>query len=608
MSFGGFRARQIVALVLTVAGIVTISFAWEIGEVARRAVSESRRDAEYIANSLVQHIQHTVAADPAGDPYAALRGDSDLRVTLSAATRFAPTVLYAAFCDSSGRAVVHTDPAAEGLELPRYEALPTLSGFLDPWRFLLELKREQTFYEHRLPLRMGTTSFGVVRVALGSAFIQHEVDRVMRRGIFVGLGQVLLALIAAFFLTRVVVGPVRAVHRGIEALRAGDFSYRIPPQGINEFAIMADALNEVGDRAREQLENTQHLRRAVEHLADGLLIVGPDREIAYINGIAVRLLGVDGDAALGRSLSAVFPPDHPVQRIADEILGGERDRMSLRAEISLGDGRSAIMAVGHRVDDGHDADRLLIELKDLSALEELQAVMDHSSTLSRLGEMAAGVAHEIRNPLNSIKLNLEPLRNGSDLDPGVVREAISTTTEQIARLDRAVTGFLRVARLQRLAMVPLDPVRLSEEVIGLLQPEATMAGMDLVLEPCGEPVSITGDREVLRQSLVNLVKNAIQAQPSSTGRITVRCLKSEGKIGIAVEDTGPGVDADLLPSVFDLYMTTKEAGTGVGLAFVRQAVEMHRGTVTLSSEPGRGATATMWLRAEPALEAPHVSV
>lgn len=608
MTFGGLRARQILALGLLATVIVVISLSWEVSEFTRMTLEKSRHDADYISQSLVAQIGHVVASAP-DDPYDALVKDAHLKVTLRSATQNAPTVFFTAFSDSAGQALLHTDPQKVGSLMQKRSALPSISGLIAPWRFILELSGEGKIYEHVTPLRMGDSAFGAVHVAQSSTFIKTEILTTVRRGMLVGLGQLALALVAAFFLTRIFVHPLREVRRGIEALRAGDFSYRIPHQEINEFADMANAINELGAKFRKrQEEGGEHtLKRAMEHLGDGLLLVGAEREISHINGIASRQLGLDQEEILGKSFSEVFGRNHPLDPLLKEILSGKSQRMSLRAEIAGNNGHSGMMAVGHSLEEDGKLSGVLIELKDLSLLSELQAVMDHSNTLTRLGEMAAGVAHEIRNPLNAITLHLEPLSHAETLDPEHVQEAVVSTREQIARLDRAVSGFLKVARLQRLTMAPVSVPQLTAELVDLVAPEATMAGLELVVE-CEEGLKpINGDVEVLRQSLLNLIKNSIQALPSRDQRVVIRCKREEGRIGIEVSDTGPGIDPEMLPKIFDLYMTTKESGTGVGLAFVRQAVEMHRGTVSVESQPDQGTTITLWLRAEIPLETSHAS-
>ena len=597
----GLRARQILALVAVMMAIALLSMLLEVTEVTRSAVDEARREIHYSSRVLVNQITQTVAARPGLSPLDAIRDDPILQASLDATTQFAPTVLYAAFVDSAGRAVLHTDPAQVGELVSAHTPLPQLSGPVPAWSFLWELVRGGgEIHAEITPLRIGATRFGAVHVAQSPTFLRQRVNRVLERGLYIGLIYILVATVAAIFLTRIVLGPLGAVRRGIEALRAGDFSYRIPQQNIQEFGRMAQALNELGAEihARELTRgDTEHLRRAVELLGDGLLIVGPDREITLLNGIAARFLDLDPAAAHGRSLAEVLDENHPLNALVDQLLRGPSDHISARAELPGGQGDRGVMALGHRIHGEAGALGALIELKDLSVLRDLQAVMDHSTVLSRLGEMAAGVAHEIRNPLNAITLHLEPLRSAHALTPEAAQEAVETVRLQIARLDRVVSGFLKVARLRKLTLVAIEPEQLTAEVVHLLAPEATLAGLELLCD-CAEPLPrLSGDPEVLRQALMNVVKNAIQAVPSRGLRIHVRCRAREDQVFLSVKDTGPGMAKEVKDKAFDLYMTTKENGTGVGLAFVLQAVEMHGGRVEIESEPGRGTTVTLVLRA-----------
>ncbi len=608
----GLRARQILALAAVVFAIAFMSLVIEITTVTRRAVEDARREANFTTRTLVLQIGQVVANHPGQDPLAVIAEDPSLQVSLDAATQFAPTVLYAAFSDSAGRAVIHSDPTQVGRLLTAQAAMPELGGPIAAWRFLWRLFRGGEIHEEMTPLRIGETRFGAVRIAQSATFMRQEVLRVFHRGLYLALAYIALAMVAAVFLTRIVLGPLGEVRRGIEALRAGDFSYRIPHQNIQEFGLLAQALNELGAQfhARELTRgNEGNLRRAVELLGDGLLVIGSDREIHLINGIAAHFLGVDAAVAQGRPLASLLPAEHPVLRLVDEVLSGRRERISVRAELPGETGERAVMALGHRVHDETESLGVLIELKDLTVLRDLQAVMDHSTVLSRLGEMAAGVAHEIRNPLNAITLHLEPLRHAERLDPAQVREAVETTRQQIARLDRAVSGFLKVARLRRLTLVPLDPAGLAGEVADLLAPEATMAGLQIDLECSGTVRDVPGDPEVLRQALINVVKNALQALPSRDHRVTIAVREEDGRVAFSVRDSGPGMSEDIRRRAFDLYMTTKESGTGVGLAFVLQAVEMHGGTVTLESAPQQGTTVTLRLQgADAARLAEHAAI
>ena len=593
----GLHGRQIGALVTVVLVVGAVSLSWELNEETRAAVERARRDAAFASRTVVLQINQAVSGSPGQDPLVAVRNDPRVQVALESATQHAPTVLYAAFADPSGSAVVHNDPGLTGTELPDHPELPELNAFLSPLGFLKEISGEGTIHELNIPLRIGATPFGTVRVGIASTLIRQEVMRVLQRGLFVGMAYMLVAVIVAYFLTRVVVGTLRDVRCGLEALRAGDFSYRVPQQNIQEFGKVAEAINELGAefRQREMANLGQDsLRRALDLVEDGLVVLDAERVVTHVNPLAAGFLGYSAGGAMGRPLADLLPAEHPLLPLVDSLLAGDSENASV--QISLpGRAEGMIIAVAHRVQDEGAALGVLIELKDLNRLRDLQAVMDHSTVLSRLGEMAAGVAHEIRNPLNAITLHLEPLLWAPNPSPQEVRDAVETARGQIARLDRAVSGFLKVARLRRLAMVTLSPARIVRDVVELLAPEATLAGLELETRLPDRVPEVSGDPEVLRQALTNAVKNAIQAVPSKDRKILVGCRDGEGLVRIFVHDSGPGMDEETRQRAFDLYMTTKENGTGVGLPYILQAVEMHGGRVELASQPGDGTTLTLVL-------------
>lgn len=590
------RSRQILAVVAVLV-VMSGSFLYlEVSEITRAAWSESERDASYVAHALVWEID-LAARTPGLDSYQAVAESEDIARVLLTATQYAPTILYAAFVDTTGRAVAHSAPDLVGHPLEAHDPLPEISGFGTLWK-LRPFLQDGEVYDLSIPLKRGRQDFGVVRVGVSATFLQSTIAPVLKRGMIVAGAQVFLGLLAAYLLSRIMFGPLRELSRGIQALRAGDFSYRVPSQAIDEFASMADALNELGER----FSGASAVDHVMDHLGDGVLLVSPEREVTHINEPAALQLNLNPALAIGQQAHTLFETDHPVRRLMNEIFSGTTDRLSVQIEGSQGDA----LAVGHRVLRGAEIAGVLIEIKDLNFLGELQSVVAHHSAMTRLGEMAAGVAHEIRNPLGAIHLNLETLRDPGSLPADEMAKLLSTTRDQVTRLDRAVTGFLKVARLRELTLRPVNLGELSRSVVQTLEPEATMAGLELVLQVDQNLPRVDGDVEVLRQALVNLFKNALQAKPSSGDKVLVRVnAQSDKMVSIEIEDSGPGIPQDILPKVFDLYMTTKEGGTGVGLAFVRQAAEMHRGTVNVRSS-AQGTTFTLNLRSESPVETARV--
>jgi signal transduction histidine kinase len=222
------------------------------------------------------------------------------------------------------------------------------------------------------------------------------------------------------------------------------------------------------------------------------------------------------------------------------------------------------------------------------------AEADRSRVLMRLGEMAAGVAHELRDPLQSLSLELDAVAAAARGNPDV-QSHVGEALRKVDRLDRAIRAFLTIVRLRPTRVAAVDPGVLVREVKDELEADANVAGLELVLEGAPPALPVAADAEVLRHALRNLVRNSIQAQPSRDGRIVLRCERDGGTIRISVSDTGPGIPEADLGRVFDLFYTTKPDGTGVGLALVRQAIEMHGGEVAVRSTRSEGTVVTMQL-------------
>lgn len=247
--------------------------------------------------------------------------------------------------------------------------------------------------------------------------------------------------------------------------------------------------------------------------------------------------------------------------------------------------------------------------RELDLLEQYVRESSHGATansriLERLSELTSGVAHEMRSPLQTLNLqvaNLDTTAGGDDRFRAPVREIHDT----LARLDRAIRGFLTVSRVRPLAMEPVDLRDVLHGIVDDLEVEANLAGLELVCEEGEDASTVEGDRGVLRQAVENLVRNAIQAQPSREGRIVLRCGREGNTLSVCVEDSGPGMTQEVADRVFRLFFTTRSEGTGVGMTVVRNAADLHGGHVRVDSEPGRGTTVCLSL---PAIGVPDAGV
>lgn len=230
-------------------------------------------------------------------------------------------------------------------------------------------------------------------------------------------------------------------------------------------------------------------------------------------------------------------------------------------------------------------------------LKDAQARMIQNEKLAAVGTFASGLAHEVRNPLNSVALQLSLLeRRTAPLEPklaGEIKDLIGIIREEIRRLDGLVSDFLELSRAGRLQLRPTDLDGLIDEVARLLRPEARSNGVTLRRTLLGGPLPLLAlDAEKVKQVLINLVRNAIEAMPGG-GVVTLEAGSQDGAVTLNVHDTGPGLPAGL--DVFQLFVTTKPGGTGLGLSIAQQIVLEHGGELGAASQPGEGTTFTVRL-------------
>jgi signal transduction histidine kinase len=230
-------------------------------------------------------------------------------------------------------------------------------------------------------------------------------------------------------------------------------------------------------------------------------------------------------------------------------------------------------------------------------LKDAQARMIQSEKLAAVGTFASGLAHEVRNPLNSVALQLSLLeRRAAPLEEKVsseIKELVRIIREEVRRLDGLVSDFLELSRAGRLQRRPTDLDALLDDVARLLRPEARNQGVTLRRLPLGQPLTEASlDAEKIKQVVINLVRNAIEAMPEG-GSVIVESGALDGAAVVRVRDTGPGLPEGL--DVFQLFVTSKPGGTGLGLSIAQQIVLEHGGELSSESAPGKGATFTIRL-------------
>jgi signal transduction histidine kinase len=239
-----------------------------------------------------------------------------------------------------------------------------------------------------------------------------------------------------------------------------------------------------------------------------------------------------------------------------------------------------------------EADRLAMVSE--RAHVTVQSLVSYSQRLAALGRLTSGVAHEVKNPLNSMMIHVELIKERLDTPTPEVRQSLEVIGGEIRRLDRVVQGFLGFMRPHELQIKPLEVLALLHSVVALVEAEWQSQGIRFACEASPGLPTIEGDEELLRQALLNLVQNACQAMPAG-GLVRLAARVENQGLCLEVADEGVGIAPEDIERMFALYYTTRPEGTGIGLSVVYRIVQMHDGTIDVRSEIGKGTTMTIRL-------------
>lgn len=275
-----------------------------------------------------------------------------------------------------------------------------------------------------------------------------------------------------------------------------------------------------------------------------------------------------------------------------------------RGPVQMGDD----LAIAHAIAGANnELVGILLVVRNLAYVSRMQSTIAYSRKLVALGRLTAGIAHEVKNPLNAMMIHLELLRTKirkAMLVPvgggTAVAEAarpddrllqhVEVIETEIRRLDEVVQGFLKFTRPEDLRLQAVRVSALIEEMMPILKPEAQKHHVRIVVQAADTQLAVNGDAAMLRQALLNLAINACQAMPNGGELRLAWAAGSGNRVELRVEDTGVGIPPEHLDRIFDLYFTTKDHGTGIGLSMVYRIIQMHDGEVEVESTPGRGTT------------------
>jgi two-component system nitrogen regulation sensor histidine kinase GlnL len=379
--------------------------------------------------------------------------------------------------------------------------------------------------------------------------------------------------------------------------------------------LLRQLQDQVQAQTREISRGRQLMENIISHMGSGLLVTDRDGKIWMINNLGQETLGVTGTQMVGKRIQDLFPGTEPLLEVKVGSVLRELD-------LTRPDGRTVPLGFNNSVllDASGQPEGTIIIFRDLSDLRAIRAEVRRKDRLAAIGEVAAGVAHEIRNPLFGISSVTQILM--SEVKFGQVhQELLAAMQAEIKRLNTLVEDLLDYGRPSKLQRTHQAMDQIWEEILGLAKEEVAEAKVKVTRDFQEGLPPVLADGNKLRQVFLNLLKNAIQATPPG-GEITIRlfrttlaALPAPVQRGLALHvgdgdpstvyvvsqviDTGVGIPAADLERIFDLFFTTKSTGSGLGLAICRRIVEDHGGAIGVESVEHAGSTFTVALPLKP---------
>ena len=413
----------------------------------------------------------------------------------------------------------------------------------------------------------------------------------------------LTAVLSAIFVAQRLVSPIQQLAEGTRAVADGNYDKRIPLPGTDEMGLLIFSFNQMTHRisqardtevlSKQLVENQRSfLEGVLSKLSSGVLSINAKSLLQTANPASCQILNIDMNKFIGKDIEQISKQnpylDSFIKKIKSHLANLEED---WREEIHLfgNEGRQVIMCRGAQLSSDIDSGQVIV-FDDVTVM--MQAQSDKAWS-----EVARRLAHEIKNPLTPIQLSAERLRHKyldkmSPEDAEVLDRATHTIVQQVDVMKDMVNAFSEYARSPQIRLIPIDLPRLINEVLELYRNNTNNTKIKLELE--SETVNIEADAGRLRQLMHNLLKNAMEASIDNqhpTIRISSRHVnKNNGEfIELRVMDNGPGIPNNILPNVFEPYVTTKTKGTGLGLAIVKKIVEEHNGVLWAENNQNGGA-------------------
>jgi signal transduction histidine kinase len=598
------KTKLVIAITLMVVVIVASLSALYIYEVISQRIEELDKDSRSTALQVVAVATSSLKVDlrdariDLNDPKQVnailidlLESDSAVNSLLEYWISEQDAILDIAITDTSGRVISHSDQSMLGKTLPQREDLGDFvhARIRDKIRIIYGPSR---VYERRVGLQnMDGAPFGEVRLGVSTTFLRNEIKPSVDRAIAVSLTAIFMSLLVSAAVSTIALRPLTQISKRLDALTSGQALPAESESGrSDEYGVVSHKIERLGRQVRDVKEVfsalKENLDQMMANLQDGVMLFTSDFRAVLVSASAERFIGKPRGEMLGCLPNEIFSSKTP---LGHSILEAFQSRQPvIQEEIEGEHGRHVQISMDFIEEHGERIGALLT-LRDAESVHRIEDEIEISRRLAAIGRLTSGVAHEVKNPINAIVVHLEVMRQKlKDIDPDT-RRHIDVIGSEIQRLDRVVQTLVDFTRPVELRVSEIDLRKLVDEVVMLANPAAEQHQVKIERQPGAEALITRVDADLVKQAVLNIVINGVQAMPEG-GELRLSLRREPESALLTIRDQGPGIPADIRDKVFNLYFTTKKGGSGIGLAMAYRVVQLHHGSLEFTSIAGHGTT------------------
>jgi len=448
-----------------------------------------------------------------------------------------------------------------------------------------------TVYDVSIPLQLDGQPFGSARVGVSTVFLRNELTPRLQQAAFFCLLAIFCSLLLSAVVSNFALGPLKRIARNLDSASAGATELiAAEDSGSDEVGLVSLKIAHLGRQIRDTNQIFSALKDSVEQvmtkLQDGLMLFTRDSRVVLVSASAEKFLGKPRREILGRTAQEIFSDGSALGAVV--LPAFQQQRPLVQHECDAADDRRVQVSLDF-IQEQNTSIGALLTMRDAESVHRIEDEIEISRRLSASSRLTRGVAHEVKNPINAIVLHLQLLQNKLlQADPDT-RRHMDVIGNEIHRLDRVVQILVDFTRPRDLRLEDIDMRAVLEEVAALARPEAARHKIELASNFATEPLMVRVDVDLVKQAVLNLVLNGVQAMAHG-GTLTLTARLEEEDVLTEVRDQGSGIPPEVQEKIFELYFTTKKDGSGIGLAQTYQIMQWHYGSVDFESAAGKGAT------------------